>query len=271
MTPMTDNEEWISAAEALRILKIPYGFSARETICKRAHAGMVRARAEKIILNNKPQETKTVPKMFWWAKGEAALTQNWRAGDFSTWIEHKDHIEVFGVEFVKSELEKLLPKTSEVEVSAESAVKKYSNRVFIVHGRDEGPRESVATFLRTFELEPVILNTLPSRSRAVIEKIEENSDVGFAVVLLTPDDEGGLAGGAMKPRARQNVLLELGYFMGLLNRERVCALVKGDVEIPSDWAGVINTHYDDLSQGWKFVLARELKQAGYSIDLNKMV
>lgn len=266
---MTDGDEWISAAEALRTLKIPYGFSARQTICKRAYTSLVRARAEKIVVDDKPQTETNVPTALWWAGGEAALEQNWQSGDFSTWIKHKVHIEAFGVEFQKSDIVKLLPKTVDDQV-ATKAPKKYSNRVFIVHGRDEGPREAVATLLRTFDLEPIILNSLPSRSRAVIEKIEENSDVGFAVVLLTPDDEGGLKGGPMKPRARQNVLLELGYFIGLLNRDRVCALVKGEVEIPSDWAGVINTHYDDLSQGWKLVLARELKQAGYNIDLNKM-
>jgi predicted nucleotide-binding protein len=221
-------------------------------------------------LDKKPQEKTEVPKQFWWAEGEAALNQNWQAGDFDTWIDHSLHIETFGVEFVKSEIEKLLPKASGETTSRQPAVKKYSNRVFIVHGRDEGPREAVATLLRIFGLEPIILNSLPNRSRSVIEKIEENSYVGFAVVLLTPDDEGALRGSAMKPRARQNVLLELGYFIGLLKRDWVCALIKSDVEIPSDWTGVINTHYDDLSQGWKLVLAKELKHAGYNIDLNKI-
>jgi predicted nucleotide-binding protein len=267
---MADDHEWISAAEALGILKIAYGIQTRKTICKRAHAGLLRARAAKIFLNKKPQETTDVQKQFWWAEGEAALHQNWQSGDFDTWIDHKLHIEAFGVEFIKYEIEKLLPKTSDDEAFRRSAVKKYSNKVFIVHGRDEGPREAVATLLRIFGLDPIILNSLPNRSLSVIEKIEEHSDVGFAVVLLTPDDEGGLMGGAMKPRARQNVLLELGYFIGLLKRDRVCALIKGEVEIPSDWSGVINTHYDDLSQGWKVVLARELKHAGYNVDLNKI-
>lgn len=266
---MTDEAEWISAAEAMRLLRVPYGHTARETICKRAHAGLVRARARMIVLDDKPQEETVIPRKFWWAEGKQALEQNWQAGDFETWFDHTRHIQAFGVTFAKDDIESLLPVVSEA-MGSSSGSKQFSNRVFIVHGRDEGPRESVATFLRTLDLDPIILNALPSRSRAVIEKIEEHSDVGFAVVLLTPDDEGGLAGGQMHPRARQNVLLELGYFIGLLKRDRVCALVKGDVEIPSDWAGVINTHYDDLSQGWRLVLARELKAAGYKIDLNRL-
>jgi predicted nucleotide-binding protein len=212
-----------------------------------------------------------IPKKFWWAKGEAALDQNWRSGDFGTWIEHKNHIQAFGVEFLRSDIEKLIPKSViEQKLQTASAVK-YSNKIFIVHGRDEGPREAVANVLRTLGLEPVILNQLPNRSRAVIEKIEEHSDVGFAVVLLTPDDEGNLKGKTPKTRARQNVLLELGYFLGLLTRRRVCVLVKGEVEIPSDWAGVINEEYDDQSPAWKMMLIRELKDAGYDIDANKVL
>jgi predicted nucleotide-binding protein len=88
---------------------------------------------------------------------------------------------------------------------------------------------------------------------------------------LTPDDEGNLKGENPKARARQNVLLELGYFLGKLTRSRVCVLVKGDVEIPSDWAGVINEEYDDLRPAWKMMLVRELKDAGYDIDANKVL
>jgi predicted nucleotide-binding protein len=109
-----------------------------------------------------------------------------------------------------------------------------SNKVFVVHGHDEGARESVAGFLRQLGIEPIILNQQVSRSRTVIEKVEANSGVGFAIVLLTPDDEGRVKGGTLAPRARQNVMLELGYFIGLLGRQNVCAFRRGDVEIPSE-------------------------------------
>lgn len=104
----------------------------------------------------------------------------------------------------------------------------------------------------------------------MIEKVEAHGDVGFAVVLLTPDDEGCSKGGTPESRARQNVLLELGYFMGRLGRDRVCTLKKGQLEIPSDFAGVVWEPMDS-SGGWRLALARELQTAGYSIDWNKVM
>lgn len=104
----------------------------------------------------------------------------------------------------------------------------------------------------------------------MIEKVEAHSDVGFAIVLLTPDDEGCVKGGTPIPRARQNVLLELGYFIGKLGRARVCTLKVGDPEIPSDWRGVIDEPFD-AGGGWKQTLARELEAASYEIDWNKVM
>ncbi|SEN05416.1 Predicted nucleotide-binding protein containing TIR-like domain-containing protein [Luteibacter sp. UNCMF331Sha3.1] len=150
-------------------------------------------------------------------------------------------------------------------------VPNHSKRVFIVHGHDEGPREAVARFLTNAGLEPLILFEQASGGKTVIEKIEAHKDVGFAVVLMTPDDEGGVKGsGKLEPRARQNVLLELGFFMGHLGRSRVFALVKEGVETPSDFAGVVWGLYD-ANHAWKQILARELDEAGYHFDWKKAV
>ena len=144
-----------------------------------------------------------------------------------------------------------------------------SNRVFVVHGHDDAARETVARFLERLGLVAVILHEQVSRGRTVIEKVEEHGDVAFAVVLLTPDDEGRARGiGELMPRARQNVVLELGYFMARLGRDRVCALKRGGVEIPSDYAGVVWTDMDPAG-GWRLTLARELNAAGFDVDLNK--
>lgn len=110
-----------------------------------------------------------------------------------------------------------------------------TNKIFIVHGHDEGAREAVARFLERLGFVPIILHEQANRGRTVIEKVEAHSDVSFAVVLLTPDDEGCVRGGSLEPRPRQNVLLELGFFIGKLGRDRVCALKRGTVEIPSDF------------------------------------
>ncbi|CAD1789038.1 hypothetical protein CPBF426_28100 [Xanthomonas arboricola pv. juglandis] len=146
-----------------------------------------------------------------------------------------------------------------------------SNKVFIVHGRDVAARESAARFLEKIGIDVVILHEQANQGRTIIEKIVAHSDVGFAVVLLTPDDEGRSAGTERwEYRARQNVLLELGYFIARLGRENVCALKKGNVEIPSDFAGVVWTAMEDNS-GWKTELAKELKAAGYAIDWNRVM
>ncbi|MGF6939331.1 putative nucleotide-binding protein [Paraburkholderia sp. UCT70] len=145
-----------------------------------------------------------------------------------------------------------------------------SRRVFVVHGHDEGARETVARFLEKISFEPVILHEQANRNRTVIEKIEAYHDVGFAVVLLTPDDEGCVKGGQPEPRARQNVLLELGYFMGHLGRDNVCALKRGEVDIPSDFAGVVWVAMDS-GNGWKQALGQELEAAGHKVDWNKVM
>jgi len=146
-----------------------------------------------------------------------------------------------------------------------------SKEIFIVHGHDVAARESVARFLEKIGFNAVILHEQASRGRTIIEKVEAQRNVGFAVVLLTADDEGRAKGTAeLELRPRQNVLLELGYFIGLLGRENVCTLRKGDVAIPSDFAGVVWTNMDD-GVGWKTELAKELQAASYDIDWNQVM
>ncbi len=145
-----------------------------------------------------------------------------------------------------------------------------TNKVFIIHGRDEAARETVARFLENLKLEPVILHEQPNKGRTIIEKFEAYAGVGFAVVLLTPDDKGNLRDDQSKGnlRARQNVVFEFGYFIGKLGRGKVCALVKGDIEKPSDYDGVLYIPMDDKG-AWKMELFRELKDAGFDIDTNR--
>lgn len=146
----------------------------------------------------------------------------------------------------------------------------YGKRVFVVHGRDNEKKEACARILERMGLDAVILHEQPNKGKTIIEKFEEYSDVGFTVVLMTSDDTGGLKGGTQKERARQNVVFELGYFIGKLGRNRVMALVDEGIEVPTDISGVVYTGFD--SQGfWKIVLAKELKEAGYNIDMNGIV
>jgi predicted nucleotide-binding protein len=147
-----------------------------------------------------------------------------------------------------------------------------SRKVFVVHGHDEGLREAAARLLSRLDLNPIILQEQPVQGRTIIESIAAHSDVAFAVVLLTPDDVGaGIKDSDnLKKRARQNVILELGYFVGKLGRGHACALVKGDVELPSDWHGVLYVPVDE-GGGWRYRLAQELRAAGLDVDLNKII
>jgi predicted nucleotide-binding protein len=155
-----------------------------------------------------------------------------------------------------------------VELVERPAQAPLSDEIFIVHGRNEAAKESVASVIRRAGLRPVILHEQANGGKTIIEKFERHgSAVGFAVVIATPDDVGGLAvpppaEPELAPRARQNVIGEMFWFAGRLGRDKVCALVKGDIEMPSDFAGVIYTPMDDHG-GWKSRLLQELDEAGY--------
>jgi predicted nucleotide-binding protein len=143
--------------------------------------------------------------------------------------------------------------------------------VFLVHGRNHGQRETVARFLEKLGLKVILLDEHAGVGLTIVENLERAAgDAGFAIVLLTGDDVGGLKGTKTEEqcvRARQNVILELGYFLGRLGRERVCALYEVGVEIPTDFLGVRYVKLEE--EAWKLPLARELKKAGFQVDLNR--
>jgi hypothetical protein len=155
-----------------------------------------------------------------------------------------------------------------VIASSARVVAPSSKRVFVVHGHDHGAKEAVARYLERLGLEAIILHEKPNEGRTVIEKVEAFSDVGFAVVLLTADDVGAAKGDAanLNKRARQNVVLELGYFLGKLKRNRVCALYEPGVEIPSDYQGVLYIELD-AKGAWRTSLAQELSNARLPINV----
>jgi predicted nucleotide-binding protein len=145
------------------------------------------------------------------------------------------------------------------------------NSVFVVHGHDEAIKQSVARLLEKLGLQPIILHEKATEGRTIIEKLEHYSDVDFAVILLTPDDIGAdkERPSELKPRARQNVILELGFFLGRLGRKKVCPLYRGPMDLPSDYIGVGYILMDDAG-AWKYELARELKAAGFNVDMNRI-
>ena len=154
----------------------------------------------------------------------------------------------------------------------ERSVEKNTKEVFVIHGRNDEAKEKVARFLHQLGLKPVILAEQPSHGLTIIEKFERHADVSFAIALLTPDDTGSLGSepDALLPRARQNVIFELGYFIGRLGRAGVCALTRDEVDIPSDYSGVVYIKLDE-GEGWKLPLIKELQTAGLRVDANLAV
>jgi predicted nucleotide-binding protein len=142
--------------------------------------------------------------------------------------------------------------------------------VFVVHGRDESIKSQVARVLERLQFEVIILEEQPNRGQTVIEKFQQNSlHVDFAVVLMTADDRGAGPDETLPKqanRARQNVILELGYFMGALGRNRVAALIAPGIEQPSDILGIAYIPMD--GDNWKAHLAQELDAAGLQVDFN---
>lgn len=152
---------------------------------------------------------------------------------------------------------------------AETVPPEPGNKVFIVHGHDATLKLEVARFIEKLQLEAIVLSEQANQGKTIIEKFEAHAEtVDFAVVLLTPDDVGGAKGGDTKSRARQNVILELGYFIGKIGRQKVCALFKSGVELPSDILGVV---YVSADEDWRLPLAKEMKTAGLLVNLNLAV
>jgi len=170
-----------------------------------------------------------------------------------------------------------------------------TDKVFIVHGRDHKPLKELKAMLKDFGLNPIVLHEKASGSRTIVEKLEKHSDVGYVFVILTPDD--GLFNLAKVKKlltrieamalrrevednllldsffstltkvARQNVILEFGYFMGLLGRDRVCCLYKGNIELPSDMHGIVYIPFKKSVSEVQGKIIMELKEADYKITL----
>jgi predicted nucleotide-binding protein len=148
------------------------------------------------------------------------------------------------------------------DVEDEESDTRTPNRVFIVHGQNETARTSVLEVLTEVGLQGIILHEQANMGRHLLTKfIDEAELVTFAIILMTDDDVGGLRGSALAPRARQNVILELGFFLSHLGQQKVCALITPGLETPSDFDGIVYIRMDD-EEHWKIELLRELRAAG---------
>jgi predicted nucleotide-binding protein len=160
--------------------------------------------------------------------------------------------------------------TTQLNPSASLTPSKSRNVVFIVHGHDEILKNQVARFIEKLGLRPVLLDEEPNKGMTLIDKFKKHAEKSvFAIVLLTPDDVGYPKDhpNLKKSRARQNAILELGYFLGKLGEVNVAVLHSENVELPSNYHGVL---YLPLANSWEIKLAKEMKAAGLEIDMNKL-
>lgn len=142
------------------------------------------------------------------------------------------------------------------------------DKVFIVHGHDGELKHAVARLIEKQGLSAIILSEQVNKGKTIIEKFEENSDVGGAICLFTADDFGRAKASSLEqPRARQNVVFEAGFFMGKLGRNRVVIIAESGVELPSDMQGIV--YYNESN--WEIDVLKELREMGYAVDLNKLV
>jgi predicted nucleotide-binding protein len=190
-----------------------------------------------------------------------------------------EQLEAFAEKFTAKidslkKLEQKLPLLKSTEEDTESEVEAINqvnmSQVFIVHGHDDLAKVETARFIEKLGFEPIILHEQASSGQTIIEKIESYSNVGFGIVLYTACDIGAKKGeeANLKSRARQNVVFEHGYLIGKIGRKNVSALVKGNVETPNDISGVV---YISMESDWKLDIAKELRESGYPIDMNKVI
>ena len=167
--------------------------------------------------------------------------------------------------------QKVNSEDSNISMMKNSMISTDRTSVFIVHGHDSLAKIEVARFIEKLGFAAIILHEQVSAGKTIIEKIEANSNVGFGIVLYTPCDIGAVKEQTinLQPRARQNVVFEHGYLIGKLGRHNVCALVKGEVEKPKDIDGVVYVEMDSHN-GWQTQIAREMKECGYPVDMNKL-
>lgn len=177
-----------------------------------------------------------------------------------------------GLLTAKGQLENILETMEEENESSisisysETNIQEY-DKVFIVHGHDGELKQSVARIIEKQGIEAIILSEQANKGRTIIEKFEAYSDVSGAICLFTADDFGrAKKDSSDNTRARQNVVLETGYFMGKLGRDHIVILADNGIEMPSDLSGIVYTD----TESWKIDLLKELKAMGYTVDFNKL-
>jgi hypothetical protein len=223
MNSLTEQEEWISAAETIALARAAMGLvAAPRAICKRAHAGLVKARAQRLIIDSESRDNADLPSQIWWAEGEAALEQNWNTGDFETWIDRRCRIRAFGVSFSRADIQMMLPSPT-IQRQEQREMKPVGDKIFLGHGSS-----SQWLHLHNFLKERLRLPVEEFSSSApagitIIDRLKVMLDnAAFAFLVMTAEDEQ--PNGELRPRL--NVVHEAGLFQGRWGFEMAIILLE---------------------------------------------
>jgi hypothetical protein len=233
----SDSEEWVTAATAIALLKPAMGeITAQIAIASRACDGVIRSRAARFIRHRQVQNDVDVPPEFWWARGQPALEQNWKTGDFSTWIDQREHWRAYGVQFLRTHIESMMPASP--DATARTAPKKMpapGAKIFIGHGHSPAWRDLKDFIVDRLKLPYDEFNAEPVAGVSTVKRLSEMLDkAAFAFLVLTAEDER--TGGQMQ--ARMNVIHEVGLFQGRLGFEKAIILLEEGCQEFSNIAGL---------------------------------
>jgi predicted nucleotide-binding protein len=182
-------------------------------------------------------------------------------------LNYKEHVKditttVFNKALSVVLAKKIRPTPIQSDVQSDSSQSNHP-KVLLVHGRDHYAKDLVVKLLAKLGISTVITHEQIRGEKSIIEKVEENANIGFALVLYTP------TGLEQKPRAHQNIAFEHGYLIAKLGRRKVSALVKGSTEVPNHINGVVYIPMDALDT-WHLAIFHEMVRAGYNLDINQV-
>jgi predicted nucleotide-binding protein len=267
--PGKNDEEWISAASALSLLGMKWLDIG--TICKRAHAGLIHARAERFIRDGRVFDNVDIPAQFWWAEGGAALNQNWTTGDFDTWIGRgidTSHLQAFGVTFRRSDIERLRPAPTAASTPANALnegqkMATAGQKIFIGHGHSLVWRELQNFLEHRLHLTTDEFNSVSTAGIATSDRLEEMlNNAAFAFLILTAEDEQ--PDGTLRPR--ENVVHEAGLFQGKLGFEKAILLLEETCEKFSNAVGLGHIPFPPGNIKGTFERVREVLEREKVID-----
>lgn len=213
-------------------------------------------------------EWEAKPHNCWRFKAKNRAGLNWSANKGTLWFDGPQH--------AKQDLEAAIVAASGSSTRAQSQ-QPQDKTIFVVHGHDHIAKEQLELTLHRLGLTPYVLQDSGGGGKTIVEALEKM--IGkvptstFGIVLLTPDDMGYAKKAGekeAKPRARQNVILEMGMLLASLTRGRVAILQKGFVESPSDLDGVLYIPFNEHVKETVPKLAQRLEEAGIALDANSI-